>query len=296
MSPLRTPQIIALLLLLAPTTAHALLMVGPEIISFSVNPTNTDIVFIKVEDGAHEALNFTALSTNAGNAFSLTTTIESPLWQTNVAVGQRRYTLGDGSLLRSDDGGVTWTNTQARRFLREQIDATIRKEQAEWEKGTRSWVPFRSEAWTPVFVLFSVFHAVGIFASLKNSRGWLDATASAVQSAALLLIAWVMLTASYYVFHSFNDGQWPSRFWNTSALFVPNLKTAIIVNIAAKPLPLLAYLVLLSLVLPATIDAILHRAVTPPIRLRIQPTLSLTAAVVILLTHVYFAFIGYFTQ
>src|SRR4051812_22470761 len=94
----------ALAVLLAPTTVQAMLLAGPEIISFSVNPTNSAIISITVQDRAHESLNFTALSTNAGNKFSVTrSSSETPLSQTNAAIGQRKYTLAEGFLLRSDD-------------------------------------------------------------------------------------------------------------------------------------------------------------------------------------------------
>jgi hypothetical protein len=134
----RILQFITLLLLLAPPTiVHGLLMAAPEIVSFSVNVTNSDIVFITVQDRGHGILNFTALSTNAGNTFGLIATgPETSSLQTSVAVGQRRYVLchpflwaqENSVLLRSDDGGLTWTNTGAGRFVHEQMPLSRRRE------------------------------------------------------------------------------------------------------------------------------------------------------------------------
>ena len=291
----RITTVLIVLIFLAPTTSLAMLMTGPEIVSFSVNPTNTYVVSIQVEDAVNEALNFTALSADAGETFSIIEPPELRLAPTNLLADQRRFALGGGFLLRSDDGGLTWTNTGARRFLREQIDAVIEKDRAEHEKETRARVPFRSNLWTPVFICFAVLHSIVVFPTLRSSRGGMVAMANTFQSIALLLIAWLMLTASYHVFHFFNDEQWPGRFWNTSHQFYPGLKTAIIVNIAAKPLPLLAYLIAVSSILPGTLDSVLDRFVNPPIRRRIQLVLFLLAAVLVLLIHIYLSFIGPFT-
>ena len=127
-------------------------------------------------------------------------------------------------------------------------------------------------------------------------RYWVIAFALAFVTAAILLVVWLMLTAFYEAIHLINEGQWPNRFWNTHAEFNPSLKTGIIMKIAARPTPLLAYLIPISLLLPATIDVVLDRLASPPVRLRLQPALSFMAAVLILSIHVYFAFVGYFTE
>jgi hypothetical protein len=87
----------------------------------------------------------------------------SPLLTTNTAIDQRRYILAEGFLLRSDNGGLTWTNTGARRFVREQTDTAIKKEQNEFDREFRTRMPFRTKLWTPLFVLFLAFHAINCF-------------------------------------------------------------------------------------------------------------------------------------
>ena len=144
------------LVIVVPTALQAMLLGGPEIVSFSVDPTNTSIISITVEDRSHEVLNFRAVSTNGGSTFSLMIpSIDPRVSGTDVDLGQRRYTLADGFLLRSDDSGRTWTNTGARKFVREQTDAAIKKERIEFERVSGARVPFRSEWWTPLFFLIT---------------------------------------------------------------------------------------------------------------------------------------------
>ena len=286
---------IVFLALLVPPTLHAMLLSGPEITSFSVDPANADFVRIVVEDHAHEELNFTALSTNAGRAFSIIASSSlSPFAQANITFGQRRYALAGGSLLRSDDSGLTWTNIAAQHFVHEQTNAAIKKERMEFDQRSRSRVPLRSQWWTPLFAVFTAAHSLFIVICVKPARGWVAASAAAVQAAATLLIVWLMLTACYHTFQFLNNDQWPGRFWNTSSGFNPSRKTGIIMNIAARPVPLLAYLAPFSLLLPGTLETILRRISPPSTRLRLQTGLLLLVSILMLSAHVYLAFVGYF--
>jgi hypothetical protein len=282
-----------LALLAGSVSANAMLVRGPEIVSVTINGTNSDTIYLHL-DGLESDL---AVSTDAGRTFSFTPKVFTPgNLTTNLHFPPRHYAFVEQCiLLRSDDNGMTWTNTTARRFLREQTDRIIKRERAAFDEQTRDRLPERTPWWHGVFGTFGIAYCIFIVAGLHKSKGWLQLISILCRGIIVLGLVWMLLQITHWYFLDLARNQWPGRFWNTSMEFYPSLKTGIVMNIAAKPWPLLGYLLAWGLLLPGTTPALLS-IVGPQLASRKRFCLALSVAVGthFLLFHLLLLFWGHF--
>lgn len=285
--------IILMIVLAGSWTTSAKLNSGPQIKSVRIDSNDSATVYLQISELPKPM----AVSTNAGDSFStFPGGILPDSATTNLRHGPRKYVLVDSAiLLRSDDSGITWTNTAARKYLREQTDKEIEQEKRDFDNGYSERLPQRSAFWHPTFAGVTLLYCVFIVAFLREESGWLSAVRIALCGAATLGLAWSLLAGFSHVIHWMANAQWPSRFWNTSSEFNPSVKTGIAMAIAAKPLPLLCYLLVLAMILPGTYRAlILASGSRTAATERLFFAASIVAGVVFVGFHIWMIFVGYF--
>jgi hypothetical protein len=279
------------LLRLTAVDAQAMLRGGPEITAVALRPGEPDCVLIRISDASCEA----AISTNAGQTFGAVYREGAPSdWSTNLTAGARRYILADPvRLFRSDDSGVTWTNTGATAFLRGQSEAALEREKSWFREKYGSRLPPRSVLWHPMFALYAVGYFTVTVLFLRRA-GVLSAFLTAARGLAVLLVVWSLLAGLHAVVTNWTSSQYPMAYWNTSMRMHPSHKLGVAMAVAALPLPLLAYLAILWPILPGSKDVMAR--VFPRMGGRVALVLSLTAGTAFVLFHLGMMFIGYFWE
>lgn len=286
------PAVMAMILLLAaPIPAQAALRETVEITSVLMMSGDPDQLLITIKGISCEM----AISTDGGKTFAPYPGKEIPAgWSTNLNANHRRYVLADSlRLFRSDDDGLSWTNTGASSFLGEQMDADVQSEEKEFwaEYGPR--LPARSALWQSIFIAYAVVYFALTFFFLRGD-GVLKTASSATTGLFILLLAWALLMGVHEVVLNWTSTQYPAAYWNTSSALQPSKKLGIIMSIAARPLPLMVYLLILWPLLPGSKD-VLARAFTPA-RQWIASSCCVSAGVAIAVLHGWMMFVGYFWE
>jgi hypothetical protein len=274
--------------------ADAYLREIPEIVSVASDPKNPDVVYLRIKGLPCKA----AVSTNAGQSFQpVPEESIPPNRTTNLHFGPRHYALANPRyLLRSDDGGSTWTHTGATEFLRDQANADMEQEKHRfWEEyGPR--LPGQSALWLPLFGVFAGAHFLLIVLSVHR-QGWLRAVWLGLKGLVVILLVWILLWCFHRYVFGLTHSQWPDAYWNTSMLSQPSPKLGVAMAITARPLPLLAYLLVLWPILPGSLDAMLalggSRAAA---RRRTCFALSISAGTVFAAFHLWMMFVGSFLE
>lgn len=299
----RTATLTALLLLLNAPDTQAMLRSGPRIESVAIDPQNPDALYFRASFGLfacgddHEA----AISTNGGRTFMTSPRTEIPDgWTTNLQSGIRRYVLVDSyNILRSDDGGLTWTNTAAISFIRTRSTRDCREaERYFWsEYGKR--LPWQSPFWNLLFTTFASVHFL-LIAVFCRRHELLPSVLTALRGVLVVVLLWTLLWGFHAVVHSWVDNQYSTAYghyalayWNTSAAMHPSAKLGLAMAIAARPLPLLVYLLLLWPILPGAVDVM-----SGPSK-RFHPLaliIAIVAGTAFVAFHLWMMFVGYFWE
>ena len=239
----------AILFFAARTGAQAALMAYPEITSLAIDPENPDHIFLAIRGLGFPA----AVSTDGGASFADDDEEDAPPgWSTNLAVGTRRYVVVDALwLLRSDDSGATWTNTEAASFVRDQCELAIQKDELQYREEYGSRLPPRSALWHPLFGLYACAYVLLTFLALRQN-GSLVAMLTVLRGLTILLLVWSLLSGLHNVVTLATSSQYPLAYWNTSTRMNPRPKLGVAMAIAGLPLPLLTYLAVLWPILPGS--------------------------------------------
>lgn len=109
----------------------------------------------------------------------------------------------------------------------------------------------------------------------------------------MLLVVCGVLLNLHFIVSALMIAQWPSAYWNSSAGYSPTAQLGVVMNIAARPLPLLAYLLALWLLLPGSLDVM---SGTGPgasaTRRRVALGVAVTLGAALALFHLYMLFWG----
>jgi hypothetical protein len=277
--------------MLTAVVAQAKLRAGSEVTAVTLDPTNSDKVAIRISGLSCKA----AISTNAGRNFLAVAGRDiSAAWSSNLTAGARRYVLVDSfCLFRSDDAGVTWTNTGASAFLREQSKTDMNEEEKWFREEYASRLPLRSSLWLPLFALFAGCHFFFTFRSLRQD-GSFRAVLVGLRALFVLSLVWALLSASHAVVLHWTANQFPTAYWNTSAQMHPSPQLGLIMAIAAQPLPLWGYLLVLWPLLPGSAEMVIKRFHER--RRRLALAICIAAGTVSVLFHLFFIFSGYFWE
>lgn len=288
---LRRVSLVFVLVILAAVDAQARLQPSPEITSVFLDPTDSGRIAIRIDYLPCEA----AVSTNAGVSFVAVTDQDVPsAWTTNLTAGTRRYALEDSFwLFRSDDSGVTWTNTGAASFLREQSQAAIEQEEEWFREDYGSRLPQRSALWHPLFGAFACAHVLLCFRILRQD-GSLRAILIGLRALVVLMLVWALLCGIHTVVMHWTESQYPLAYWNTSARSWPSPKLGLVMAIAARPLALFPYLLFLWPVLPGSTEMLGHLFTER--RRRVAMVLSVVAGTALAVFHLCMMLVGYFFE
>lgn len=261
--------------------ARALILRPPEITSVAVDPANPDVVLIHMDFLSCKA----ALSRDGGLSFQAISENDIPAGlSSNLTVGVRQYVLGGTDcLLRTDNGGATWTSTTSQEFMRRQGQTEWAEKVDRYREEYGSMIPKRPDAWYLVFGLFAAGYLSGILITCRK-MGWARAGYTGLQGLLVLLI---------WVFHwSFQEYMWD---FTGHVLFPPRAKLACAMAITARPLPLLLYLLILWPLLPGSMRILAGEdSSAASTRRRWAFGLAVAAGTIFLVFHLYIVFIGYF--
>ena len=268
-------------------SAQAMLRAGPDISYVGIDKRDPNNIYIRIEYSTCKA----AYSSNGGMTFRPLDEQTIPVdLLTNLSLGLRRYVLSDNRLLRSDDGGVTWTNTAARSFLWNQAKAELKQEEKHfWDKyGAR--LPDRSDLWHPIFGLFAVCYFLLSIRALR-AQGWLSAIWTGLRGVFIILLVWCLLVGFHAYFRRMIEWIAPSP------MVRPSPKLGWAMAIAARPLPLLVYLLVLWPLLPGSLNVMSgNNSSQKQSRRRMALSLSVVVGAVFIAFHLYIMFIGYFWE
>ena len=255
MTLIKTAMMAILLLLAASTGAEAMLRGRPKITSVMVDPANPDGIFLKLAGLPCEA----AISHDGGASFAVATEPDAPKdWSAELEIGERRYLLIDGTLLlRSNDAGATWQKTQARSFLWNQSDLEVKNQRQWFQEEYRPRLPQRSVWWNPLFGLFAGGHLILTIWVLRR-RGCWGASLTALSSLVVLALVWGLMTGLHEYVLEFTSSQFLDAYWYSLPDIAPCPNLGIAMTIAARPLPLLAYLTALWPLLPGSKELLMH--------------------------------------
>jgi hypothetical protein len=230
---------------------NAMLRGDPTISSAAIDPLDPNVVYLRLTHLYGKA----AISTNGGLTFQLINEQElPPNLVTNLSAGTRRYVLADPRrLFRSDDAGVTWTNTAITTFMEEKTQETLDQEVKRFRDEYGPRLPSRSVFWHPLFGLFSGSYFLLTLFALRP-KGWPKAILKALQGLVVILLVWCLLWAFHAIIRQWTESQYPYAFWNTSCLLHPGPKIGLAMAIAARPFPLFLYLLALWPLLPGSMS------------------------------------------
>ena len=130
-----------------------------------------------------------------------------------------------------------------------------------------------------------------------RKRGGLKTFARCAGALLLLLAVWCLLSGLHYLMLYMTRTQWPMAYWQSTAANDPSPKTGIAMAIAAKPIPLLAYFLLLWPILPGSVEA--TRALVrrwPRWERRVCYALLALGGLAAVVFHLYMVFVGYFFE
>lgn len=235
------------------------------------------------------------ISTNGGLTFAPAPEPESRAgWVTNLSVGSRRYVwAASQALLRSDDAGGTWRETAAWSFVQEQAKMDVAEEEKWFRSAYASRLPLRSDAWNPCFAGFGALYFWTTFLVVRRTRA-MDAILTGCRGLFLLLAAWGFLVGFHFEILRFAMTQFPQAYWNASMGFHPSLKLGFIMGIAARPVPLVAYLFSLWPLLPGFRE-VLSRAM-PKLDQTTVFWVTAVAGSLVIGAHLCFVFVGYLAE
>lgn len=282
--------IIALGLLLT-DSATAKLKANPEISFAGIDPANPDYVYLRFDYAPCQS----AFSTNAGASFQVAATQDlPPNVGARLSAGSRRYVVLDACrLIRSDDNGTTWTNTAIASFLREQRLLEEGRMERKFELKYGAQIPARSDYWHAVFGAFAAICFLLIIRATRT-RGWLYAIYTGLRGVIVILLVWSLLICVHELF--MNLMHWPIHY-DDSHRFLPNYKLGVLMAITARPLPLLAYLLVLWPLLPGSIDVMTGKnEVSLRNRRRMALMIAVTAGIAFAGLHMYMLFSGSFSE
>jgi hypothetical protein len=287
--------IIAFALLAGGQIANAKLRATPEIRSVTMDPANPDMLYLQISFFEKTI----GVSTNGGWTFQTISRDAMPTNTTSKLHFQlRRYALiHSEELLRSDDGGLTWTNTAAAKFLRAQTKKLIEQEIKSFQEESATRLPDRSSLWNPVFAAFAIFYCLLAAYVMRKEEGLWFAINAVTKGVLILFIFWCLLTGFHIWVRWQTNSQWPGRFWNTSSEFNPSFKTGVIMAIAAQPLPLMLYLIALWWVLPGSSSAL--AAISGTCTAKRKQNYHLVSTIVgiaFLIFHLIMVFVGFFLE
>ena len=260
--------------------ARALILRSPAITSVAVDPANPDFVLIHMDILSCKA----ALSRDGGLSFQAISENDIPAGlSSNLTVGVRQYVLGGTDcLLRTDNGGATWTSTTSQEFMRRQGQTEWAEKEERYREEYGSMIPERSDIWYLVFGFFAAGYLSGVLITCRK-MGWARVSYTGLQGLLVLLLVGV--------FHSC----FQEYMWEYAPLFPPSAKLACAMAITARPLPLLLYLLILWPLLPGSMRIL--AGVDPSAastRRRWAFGLAVAAGTVFMVFHLYMVFIGYF--
>jgi hypothetical protein len=287
----KTARLILVLLLLGGALPVMAKLSGPSIRSVEMKAGDPDQLRILLG-----GLNCPAgISTNGGLTFAPASEPESRTgWVTNLSVGSRRYVwAASQALLRSDDAGGTWRETAASSFVHEQAKKDAAEEEKWFLSAYASRLPPRSDAWNPCFAGFGALYFWTTFLVVRRTRP-MDAILTGCRGLFLLLLAWGFLAGFHFEILRYAMAQYPQAHWNTSMSFHPSLKLGFIMGIAARPVPLVAYLLSLWPLLPGFRE-VLSRAM-PKVDETTLFWITVVAASLVIAAHLCFVFVGYLAE
>ena len=276
----------ALLFVLVSTEAMAGLRSFPEITKIAVDPQNLNNVYLRIDDLPIKA----AIGDDGGRSFSVAAKAEIPTgWTTDINNGEQRYVLIDSSnLIRSEDAGISWKKTAALDFIRTQIDFEIEKEKENYQKKYEILIPKRSELWNPVFGMFAIVYFV-IAIILLRTQNMRDALLASLRGVAIILIVWIFLSLFHCSVLQWFDSKYPMAYWNTN-IYPPHQSLGIAMSIAALPIPLLVYLLVLFPILPGIAESLTKSASI--VRRRIGLFVVASTSIIYIVFHLYMISVG----
>ncbi len=288
------------LFLAAVTVGHAALRADPQIMSVAISPEVPDCIFMQIAHAPCKA----AISTNGGESFVVSTETNIPAgWSTNLTAGTRRYSLTGyqvvpeedylwmNRLFRSDDSGATWVHTAATEFLMAQMKIEIDHDKVMYLQWYGSRLPARSVLWHPLFGVFSCAYFLIVYFRLRRT-GRLSALLTGLRGLALLIGVWCFLS----LFHAVMIAQlhYELRLFDYWHAWRPSTKLGLAMSIAARPLPLLAYLLMLWSLLPGSREVLIR--LLPPDRKKTASGICIAAGMVFVVFHLILMFVGSFQE
>jgi len=250
----------------------------PSVPFVRIDPTDAACVYVKID--WHDRTTSYAASRDYGETFveisqrDIPPTVVDQLWH-----GDHRYTRYGSAettnpeydrrtaLFYSGDGGATWRLTALHQFIGNGSERIRESDRAAFLTQYGHRAPKRSRLWTPTFLatVFFLLAACGIMERRHGVAMLLPAIGKTLVAACLLYYFLSDLHSSIAreVYLQFVG----ENYWYCSEPWVPSLKGAVIMNIAANPLCLAIFLVVASPILPIGVHCI-----TCQLRRRIGPT------------------------
>ncbi len=108
---------------------------------------------------------------------------------------------------------------------------------------------------------------------------------------------WCFMTGFHAAIMKLTESQYPLAYWISTAYQCPSPKLGLAMAIAARPLPLLAYLVTLWPLLPGSLNVVdVWMRSQSPLRQRLARALAIAAGCLFVVGHGCLLSIGYFWE
>lgn len=146
-------------------------------------------------------------------------------------------------LWRSEDGGKPWGGMALGDYLDRIADEQSSRDRKAFLERFGGVLPEQSVYWKPIYVSISLLYMI-VAVVLLAKRGWVNALLSAISSGIVLYFAGAALCAIAFVGKAIMIG----------LQIEPTLVLGFMMQIACRPLPLVAALVPIVVFLPSTID------------------------------------------
>jgi hypothetical protein len=252
-----------LFVLFVPGTVEGGLRGAPSIISIQIDPDDVDSIYI-LTDGYYccEAV----VSHDGGETFSPIASDEIPEGLSeDLHHGSRRYLRVPHQessdeyywmLLRSDDDGITWTQTSFLAFIREEYNNATDQEIEEFAAHYEHFRPDRTWAWHIAFSIAAILH-IFLIVYILHRRGWSEVATIAFRAAFMLLIVWAFVSLIGHEITKLYHEQLYDRLrqpWPPSEGLTP------FAFIAAKPWALIPYLLFMWPILPGSSEILQQTA------------------------------------